>query len=236
MPERMIPESEQLPEMKALHVARYEFARKFVVGKNAADIACGAGYGSKILKAGNAKRVTGIDISAEAIAYARDNHAAPGVEFVQGSVEVLPHVGPFDVIVSFETIEHIREYDHFLRGIAGSLTREGILIISTPLRIRGSLEDPPANPFHVQEWNAEEFDALLNLYFAERESLWQFVFAKRWYPGSRTIHRALARRLHPAAAMEFERFAVRLAPPAMPGIPVAHGYAVVVCRKPIVGH
>ena len=75
----------------------------------------------------------------------------------------------FNVIVSFETIEHLEYPEVYLEEICRVLTPRGTLIISTPNREvtnpGGSLEDRPKNPFHEREFSSVEFKALLENYF-----------------------------------------------------------------------
>ena len=56
------------------HLIRYELAKEFVKDKTVLDIACGSGYGTKILAEAGAREVEGIDISEEAIISARKNY------------------------------------------------------------------------------------------------------------------------------------------------------------------
>ena len=61
--ERVVIELEENDEIKLAHIARYEFAQKYVKDKNVIDVACGSGYGSRILKEGGANKIIGIDSS-----------------------------------------------------------------------------------------------------------------------------------------------------------------------------
>jgi 2-polyprenyl-3-methyl-5-hydroxy-6-metoxy-1,4-benzoquinol methylase len=54
-------------DRQAFHRARYEFALNYVHDLAVADIACGLGYGCRILKEGGAKAVLGIDSCREAV-------------------------------------------------------------------------------------------------------------------------------------------------------------------------
>ena len=104
--ERIIPDS-VCEHLYMEHIARYEFARNFVRDMVVADIACWAGYGSyDLLINGGAKRVVGVDISEEAIDYAKEHYKADCLEFVVGDATNLSlSKEEFDTVVSFETIE-----------------------------------------------------------------------------------------------------------------------------------
>jgi SAM-dependent methyltransferase len=104
-PERFVPEFQSdVPYAKA-HIERYRFAAEHLLPSDTVlDAACGSGYGTAILSR-FCRKTTGIDKSAAAIAYAREKY---GRTFhVQDLLRRSPFRGRHDVIVSFETIEHI---------------------------------------------------------------------------------------------------------------------------------
>ncbi len=148
-------------ELETEHLDRYRFAEQFVSGKTVLDAACGSGYGTKML-AGTAENVTGIDISKEAIEYAGMLYKADNISYVIGTVSDLPFPDmSFDVVVSFETIEHIDRDTQilFLDEIKRVIKREGILIISTPNK--AVYDERGTNRFHVDELSYNEFKAVL---------------------------------------------------------------------------
>ena len=93
-------------ERRRFHLARYEFARSWCQGRRVLDGACGTGYGSNILGQ-VARDVVGIDCSSDAISYASATYGKPHVRFQKSFVESTPFPSDwFDVVVSFETVEH----------------------------------------------------------------------------------------------------------------------------------
>lgn len=79
--ERLIPEFTKCStetEMFKEHIERYKFASQFVENKIVLDIACGVGYGSKLL-AEKANRVFGCDISDDAIKYAKSHYSKENI-------------------------------------------------------------------------------------------------------------------------------------------------------------
>ena len=139
------------------HVARYEWLAKHIPGKcNILDIACGVGYGSNILaKAGH--QVVGMDIDAEAIAYARKHYAHPRARF---EIRDGANPGAFDVCdvaVSLETVEHIEDPRPLLRALRASAKR---LVASVP----NEDEFPFGNgvTYHHRHYTRGQFTALLN--------------------------------------------------------------------------
>jgi SAM-dependent methyltransferase len=227
--ERLMLEREEKPELIRLHLARYEFVKEFVRGKSVLDVACGSGYGSAMLKDAGASKVVGIDISDEAIAYARAQFNGKGVDFVVGNAEDLSLYRGFDVVVSFETIEHLPHPETFLAEIAHSLSPQGALIISTPQRERGSLHDKPHNLYHLREWTLEEFEQLLSKYFQLVNIYGQYGFEKKWFPYSRTLQRSVFRALFPGRLAAIEKYPVLSYPPRYKGFRLSLAYIVVVC-------
>ena len=158
--ERFIPGKAD-EELAIEHFTRYRFAAQFAVGKRVLDAACGSGYGSKIL-AETAENVCGIDISSEAVAFANENYKAENISFQCASVAELPFQDQsFDLIVSFETLEHVDEQTQqaFLREIRRTLKPGGILVMSTPNR--EVYDKRGDNEFHVHELSYTEFESFL---------------------------------------------------------------------------
>lgn len=95
------------------HLLRYVWALKYVVNKNVIDAACGTGYGSALM-ATVASKVVGLDISREAVAYASRRY--PEVEFFRENLDATESFDflSTDVIVTFETIEHLEDPQRFI--------------------------------------------------------------------------------------------------------------------------
>lgn len=148
------------------HIKRYEFAGQYVKDKAVLDIACGSGRGSYHLATrGQAKSVIGCDISKDAIRYAKHRNMHPVVEFQIQDAEQYIAINTFDRIISFETVEHLKGYDQFLRNMCVSLKDNGLLIISTPISNQ-PLDIEPINPYHKQEWGFQTFQDVLSKYFS----------------------------------------------------------------------
>lgn len=149
------------------HYHRYFLARELVEGKRVLDIASGEGYGSAIL-AQLAKHVTGVDISQEAVDAARDKYQKNNLDYVCGSVTAIPLPDhSVDMVVSFETIEHLTEQTEMLAEIRRVLIPEGILVISSPDKLTYSDIPGYHNEFHVKELYEDEFVALLQGFFPQ---------------------------------------------------------------------
>jgi SAM-dependent methyltransferase len=165
-PERIVPDEEPTG-IVALHLKRYLFAEPYCAGKVVLDAGCGTGYGSAEL-ARVAGRVVGVDVDADAVAYARSRYGGENVEFEAMDVASLAFDdASFDVVVSFETIEHLPDRDAFLREVARVLRPEGTFVVSTPNAPRTT--EQPENPHHRVEYSREDFEHLLSDRFARVE-------------------------------------------------------------------
>lgn len=165
--ERFTPEC--VREMWLEHYARYAFASRFAQGKDVLDCACGEGFGASMLSA-VARRVDAVDVSQTAIDHARCRYVRDNLHFGQANALALPYASAqFDLVVSFETLEHLVEHEQLLAEFARVLKPDGILLISTPdKRVYSDLAGY-RNEFHPRELYAEEFAALLAREFAHTE-------------------------------------------------------------------
>lgn len=164
--ERWIPGKSDA-RVEAEHTARYQFAQQYVSGKVVLDIACGAGAGSYwLIRHGGAKSVLGVDIDPESVRHAQTNYEWPGLRYEVGSLETAISQGGFDVVVCYETIEHVENDSLALRNIRCALKERGRLVLSTPNRRITSpradtINDKPDNPFHRREYVLPELLAAL---------------------------------------------------------------------------
>ena len=164
--ERLIPGQVDIDLLNE-HMARYTFAARLAAGKRVLDAGCGAGYGSAEL-ARVAEVVIGVDVAAEAVEFARANYRLPNLSFEPASCTELPYPdGAFDLVVAFEVIEHLENWRGFLHEARRVLAPAGQLTVSTPNKLyytesRGA---QGANPFHVHEFEFEEFHGELKSVF-----------------------------------------------------------------------
>ncbi|AIQ55096.1 glycosyltransferase [Paenibacillus sp. FSL R7-0331] len=154
-------------ELEIEHIQRYEILQDFVKGKRVLDAACGEGYGSYLLSKGAAS-VEGLDISSESIMNAQLKYNKDNLNYSVGSIDQLPFQNDsFDIVVSFETLEHVNEemQVNFMHEVTRVLASGGTLIISTPNKQFYSDMPQYNNPFHVKELYKEEFIQLLQTFY-----------------------------------------------------------------------
>jgi ubiquinone/menaquinone biosynthesis C-methylase UbiE len=165
VPERLIPGTLAWDLYQVEHKQRYVWASDHCKEKRVLDVACGTGYGSAILAQRGAAQVVGVDISVEAIA---SNGKLPSqLTLANGDACNLPFKdNAFDVVVSFETIEHLASPEALLIEISRVVKPGGLCICSSPNRdFQPSSGTKGTNPFHISEMTYAEFDELFGKHF-----------------------------------------------------------------------
>lgn len=118
------------------HCKFYRFVGQFVQNKNIVDVGCGSGYGSKVLKECGALSYDGFDISKSSLGYAKahfDDFGTFGLASITDMSQVVD--GSYDITISSEVLEHIKEYQMEQRAIdeLKRITKKsGLIIIGTP--------------------------------------------------------------------------------------------------------
>lgn len=153
-----------------IHVSRYLFAAPYVKNRDILDIACGVGFGTRMLKEQGAFSVIGLDIEPSAMTEIVRTRSS-GITFAAANATKIPlPSGCVDVIVSFETIEHIADYMGILREFCRTLRDDGVLLLSTPnAKVTNPTNGIPRNPFHVKEFDPQELKDILRQHFSSVE-------------------------------------------------------------------
>jgi SAM-dependent methyltransferase len=168
--ERLIPEAYAGELVLAEHIARYALAARIAPGRRVLDAASGEGYGTAMLAAAGPQSIVGVDADPASVAHA---HQRYGLDFRVTDVCELPFAdAEFDLVTSFETIEHVADPARALDEFARVLDARGLLLVSSP-NANEYLED---NPFHVRELAPDEFIGALEARFEHVRRLYQQNF------------------------------------------------------------
>jgi len=187
--ERLVPGDRRLKNLLTEDLAKFHFAGQYANHKLVLDAGCGAGQGSAYLSQSGALYVVGIDISSEAILYARQIFTQNNLSFV---VMDALHLGfpdhTFDLVTSIEVIEHLIEPEQYLAEIRRVLKNGGILVLSTPNKLISSPTPGTMWPYHVREFYPDELRTLLMKHFScvELWGMWIPVYDQ--HPVRRIVH------------------------------------------------
>jgi len=161
------------------HVYRYAFACRFAAGNRILDVACGEGYGAAALRKAGAAQVVGVDVSERVCVHARRKY---GLDARAGSAENLPLAdSSVELVVSFETIEHVANPARFLDECARVLVPRGTLIVSTPNKDVYSRPGAPVNQYHCSEMSEGEFVSALRARFRKICLYTQRPYSAGWW-------------------------------------------------------
>ena len=154
IPDDVVPEDTTGAETLRLHVERYDFAARHVRPGRLLDIACGVGYGTRILTdaADGRTRGLGLDISNAAISHANERYANEVTRYLCADAMDFESDEGFDTIVSIETLEHLPEPLRFVEHVAALLNPGGLFIASVP--VTPSVD---GNPHHLHDFTERSF-------------------------------------------------------------------------------
>jgi ubiquinone/menaquinone biosynthesis C-methylase UbiE len=161
-------ETEEQYCLGLIHRKAYERARTMAKGQDVLDIGCNNGYGTKIISK-NCASIIGVDVSDQAVAEAQRTYATGDLQFRVISGLSLPFEDQtFDLITSFQVIEHVADVEEYLSEIKRVLKTGGKVVFTTPnAEVRLDPGTKPWNPFHVREYSPEELKKLLSTVFTD---------------------------------------------------------------------
>ena len=130
------------------------------------EVGSGTGYGTQEL----AEALPAV-IAVDRVAPETGNRHARA-QFVRCDANKIPlGSNHFDMVVSFQVIEHIEDPNPYLSSIARAMKPGGAALLTTP----NLKESDGENPFHLREYTAEELAQLLEPHFEEVEMLGVFA-------------------------------------------------------------
>jgi len=146
------------------HLAAYTYAQPLAANRVVLDLGCGTGYGTQLLAESSAL-VAGLDRSLEWVLQVSSSYDR--AQFLWADAVYLPFTDrTFNLVTSFQVIEHILDTDRYIQEIWRVLAGGGCLVISTPNKCLRLLPfQPPRNPLHIREYSPKELSTLLSRYF-----------------------------------------------------------------------
>ena len=154
IPDQVAPDDVTGQATLQLHVQRYEFAAEHLKPGRLLDIACGVGYGTHLMaeKASNLVEAIGVDLSQQAIEYARQHYAGGRLQFQQHDAMTFADDKGFDSIVSVETLEHVSDPNGLIDHMVGLIRPGGVFIASVP-----TTPSVDVNPYHLHDFTERSF-------------------------------------------------------------------------------
>ncbi|MDX2272576.1 MAG: class I SAM-dependent methyltransferase [Cyanobacteriota bacterium] len=172
--ERIYLSRERLTEIEAQirlerHVERYALLRQFAKGV-VCDAACGCGYGSYLMsKNPDVKKVIGLDMDEAAIALARQDYVTEKTEFYQASLDEWTSSESIDMLVTVETIEHIKDASVIPNFVERNRIKH--VILTYP-----SKKTSHYNPYHHYDFRLQDILDLFPKFTCYKHFNWQYEF------------------------------------------------------------
>ena len=155
-----------LSEIRLDHLLRYELAKDFIQCHpnsihSCLDLFCGNGYGTFLLsKAYPNLKFYGIDGSEDAIKCAKDYYSLSN-NLYESEVFPFSSLKIYDLVICFESLEHVEDESSFISLICNSLNKGGYLLLSVPNENLHSLSLNP-HPFHFRHYTYDDIVAKFN--------------------------------------------------------------------------
>src|SRR4030042_7005749 len=164
--ERMIPEDFESKQEYLIYLRllfAYEYAKKKTSKRESVlEVGSGEGYGTSSLSK-KVKKIVGIEVNKEAVNHASQKYGSEKCLFKYYDGISIPFADrSFDVVVSFQVVEHVQDDKNFLSEIYRVLKKGGELILTTPNRIyRLRHGQKPWDRFHIREYYPSGLEKIL---------------------------------------------------------------------------
>jgi len=148
-----------------IHLARYMFCvRQLKKTQSVLEIGCGIGYGARLLS-DYAQEVYATDTETS-LQEAWNKYDKENLHFVT-NIDQIDDLKKFDVVVSFEVVEHIEENDleQYFKLINSRVKPNGFVFMSTPRAVPFEERSKNRQIEHKIEYSPDEFRALLEKNF-----------------------------------------------------------------------
>ena len=155
----------------AMHRYAYSLVREYARPTDRLlEVGFGEGYGSEIVRTW-VREYVGVEVEDDAVAHAVERYPRQGSTFLAYDGETLPFDdSSFDLVISFQVLEHVREPDRFLREARRVVRDGGVVLVVTPNRNHRLADgERPWNRYHVREFSPSELEAAMRRSFAEVE-------------------------------------------------------------------
>jgi len=158
VPDDLEPGDTTGQETLRLHLERYEFASRVTRGGRLLDIACGVGYGTRLITDRNpgVRQAIGVDVSPSTIAYGVEHYGNRRTEYLVADAMRFRDETGFDSIVSLETIEHLPDPAAFVAHLVSLLRPGGVFVASVP-----TTPSVDVNPHHLRDFTEASFRRLM---------------------------------------------------------------------------
>ena len=149
------------------HLFVYEHVKGLINPSDSVlEIGFGEGYGTRMI-ADKCSDIVGIDIMQDTVDYANEKYGDDKCKFQWYEGKTIPYdAGHFDVVISFQVIEHIVDDTNFVAEIYRVLKNNGRCFIATPNgETRLKPNQKPWNRFHIREYSDKQLAAVLGKSF-----------------------------------------------------------------------
>jgi cyclopropane fatty-acyl-phospholipid synthase-like methyltransferase len=177
-------------------------------GKRVLDFGCGSGYGAYMLAQAGVL-VDAIDYSGVAIEYAKKTYRHKDLCYYHADAcdyEALHKIlSRYDLVVSFDVLEHIEKYYLFIENANKLLSEDGVFVVGCPNRHMTLKWNSEWNPYHFQEFSPVQLRHVLSAYFKQVD-----VYGQDFSDAGKRLAAMMSNRTHPRLILNIGSFEVKI--------------------------